>query len=49
MRTPRAFTVRQRGRFLFVIHAPSLAAARAIVVSRLADMTGIKIVAGAQR
>jgi hypothetical protein len=49
MRLPRPFVVRQHGRLIFTVHAPSLAAARAIVASRLPDMTGIKIVAGAQR
>jgi hypothetical protein len=48
MRT-RSFTVRQHGRLIFTVHAPSLAAAQAIVSARLSDMSGVKIVAGAQR
>ena len=48
MRT-RSFTVRQHGRLIFTVHARTLAHARAIVVSRLSDLTGVKIVAGAQR
>ena len=43
MRLPRPFTVRQRGRFIFVIRAYTLAAARAIIAARLADTTGITV------
>jgi hypothetical protein len=45
MRNPRPFAVFFNSRFLFVIHARSLEQARALVAARLADTTGILIVA----
>lgn len=42
MRT-RSFTVRQRGRFLFTLHAYTLKTALALLASRLADTTGITL------
>jgi hypothetical protein len=48
MRT-RSFTVRQRGRFLFTLHAYTLAQARALIAARLSDLTGVTLSKGAQR
>ena len=45
MRNPRPFVVIQNGTFLFVIHAYSARQARALVAARLADTTGVLIVA----
>ena len=45
MRDPRPFTVIQNGRFLFTVYARSIEAARAIVAARIADTTGVLIVA----
>ena len=45
MRNPRPFIVSQNGRFLFVIHAYNARQARTLVAARLADTTGILIVA----
>jgi hypothetical protein len=45
MRKPRPFVVFQGGTFLFIIHAYSVRACRALVAARLADTTGIVIVA----
>jgi hypothetical protein len=51
MRNPRPFVVTQNGRFLFIVHAYSARQARVLVAARLADTTGILIVAqiGARR
>jgi hypothetical protein len=45
MRDPRPFVVIQNGTFLFVIHAYSARRARTLVAARLADTTGVVIVA----
>ena len=45
MRNPQPFTVIQNGKPLFTIHAYSLAQARTLVAARLADTTGVRIVA----
>jgi hypothetical protein len=45
MRNLQPFAVIQNGRPIFTIHAYSLDQARAIVAARLADTTGIRIVA----
>jgi hypothetical protein len=45
MRDPRPFVVIQNGAVLFVIHAYSIRQARTLVAARLADKTGIRIVA----
>ena len=45
MRNPRPFVVIQNGTFLFVIHAYSARQARTLVAARLADTTGVVIVA----
>jgi hypothetical protein len=45
MRDPRPFVVIQNGTFLFVIHAYSARQARELVAARLADTTGVLIVA----
>ena len=45
MRNPRPFVVIQTGTFLFVIHAYSARQARTLVAARLADTTGVVIVA----
>jgi hypothetical protein len=51
MQDPQPFIVTQNGRFLFVIHAYSAQQAHTLVVARLADTTGVLIVAldGASR
>ena len=45
MRDPRPFIVSQEGRYLFVVHAYSERQARALVAARLADTSGVLIVA----
>jgi hypothetical protein len=45
MRDPRPFIVTKNGRFLFVIHARSLEQVRTLLAARLADTTGVRIVA----
>jgi hypothetical protein len=45
MRDPRPFVVIQNGTVLFVIHAYSAQQARTLVAARLADTTGVVIVA----
>ncbi len=45
MRDPRPFAVTRNNRFLFTIYAHSAQQARAIVAARLADTTGVRIVA----
>jgi hypothetical protein len=45
MRDPRPFVVIQNGTFLFIIHAYSARQARTLVAARLADTTGVLIVA----
>jgi hypothetical protein len=45
MRDPRPFVVFQNGTFLFVIHVYSARQARTLVAARLADTTGVLIVA----
>ena len=45
MRDPRPFVVIQNGSFLFIVHAYSARQARTLVAARLADMTGVLIVA----
>jgi hypothetical protein len=45
MRDPRPFVVIQNGAVLFVIHAYSIGQARTLVAARLANKTGIRIVA----
>ena len=45
MRDPRPFTVSISGKFSFTVHARSLEAARVCVAARLADTTGVLIVA----
>ena len=45
MRLPRPFTVLRDGKIVLVVHCYSLAAARALIAARLADTTGIRIVA----
>ena len=45
MRHPKPFLVIQNGTLLFVIHARSITQARALIAARLADTTGILIVA----
>ena len=44
MRT-KPFTVIQNGKPIFTVHAYSLEQARALVAARLADTTGVRIVA----
>ena len=45
MRDPRPFIVTKNGQFLFIVHAYSARQARTIVAARLADTTGVLIVA----
>jgi hypothetical protein len=45
MRNPKPFVVIQNGIVLFVIHAYSARQARTLVAARLADTTGVLIVA----
>jgi hypothetical protein len=45
MRDPRPFIVTRNGQFLFIVHCYSAEQARAIVAARLADTTGVVIVA----
>ncbi|MGO4506234.1 hypothetical protein AB4Z51_04380 [Bradyrhizobium sp. 2TAF36] len=45
MRNPQPFIVIQNGKPLFTVHAYSIDQARAIVAARLADTSGIRIVA----
>jgi hypothetical protein len=45
MRNPQPFAVIQNGTFLFIVHAYTARQARAIVAARLADTTGVRIVA----
>jgi len=45
MRDPRRFVVIQNGTFLFVIHAYGARQARTLVAARLADTTGVVIIA----
>jgi hypothetical protein len=45
MHDPRPFIVTWNGRFLFVIHAYSEQQVRTLVAARLADTTGVRIVA----
>ena len=48
MRT-KPFAVIQHGAFLFIVHAYTARQARSLVAARLADTTGIRIVAGLSR
>jgi hypothetical protein len=43
MRDPRPFVVLKDGRFVFIVHAYSLAQAQALVAARLADTTGVTV------
>jgi hypothetical protein len=45
MRNPKPFIVIQNGTFLFVIHAYSARQARTLIAARLADTTGVLILA----
>ena len=45
MRNPQPFTVYISGKFSFVIHCYSEQQARELVAARLADTTGVRIVA----
>jgi hypothetical protein len=45
MRDPRPFVVIQNGTFLFIVHAYTAWQARTLVAARLADTTGVRIVA----
>lgn len=45
MRNPQPFVVVQNGKPLFVIHAYTAQQARTLVAARLADTTGVRIVA----
>lgn len=45
MRSPQPFTVIQNNRFLFTVYARSIEQARTVVAARLADTTGVRIVA----
>jgi hypothetical protein len=45
MRDPRPFVVIQNGKVIFTVHAYSARQARALVAARLADTTGVLIVA----
>ncbi|HWZ39524.1 MAG TPA: hypothetical protein VNY08_14605 [Bradyrhizobium sp.] len=45
MRNPRPFAVIQNGTFLFIVHAYTAWQARTLVAARLADTTGVRIVA----
>ena len=45
MRGPCPFVVIQNGTFLFIVHAYSARQARTLVAARLADMTGVLIIA----
>jgi hypothetical protein len=49
MRFPRPFAVYISGAFAFTVHAYSITLAREIVAARLADMIGVRIVAGSLR
>ena len=45
MRDPRPFIVTKNGQFLFIVHCYSARQARELVAARLADTTGVLIVA----
>jgi hypothetical protein len=49
MRLPRRYIVLIEGKPLIVIRAYTKRQARELVAARLSDMSGVKIVAGAQR
>jgi hypothetical protein len=46
MRTAKPFVVTRDGQFLFIVHCYIAQQARALVAARLADTTGVLIVAG---
>lgn len=45
----RPFTVLRDGKIVLVIRAYSIRQARAVIAARLSDLSGVRIVAGAQR
>ena len=45
MQTPKPFVVTRNGQFLFIVHCYSARQARALVAARLANTTGVLIVA----